>query len=374
MKTLLLSLVLALAAETVVSVPSVTTSKLHGNRRTHQAGELIFSDEFDTLDLDTWQHEITMSGGGNWEFQVYWNNRSNSYVRDSTLFLRPTLTADRFGEDFVRTGTLDLWGGSPQDQCTMNAFYGCMRSGGGTNLVNPVASARLRTVNAFSFTYGRVEVRAKTPSGDWLWPAIWMLPADQAYGPWPTSGEIDIMESRGNRQYTVDGVNVGAEQVGNTLHYGVDYIMNGWPKATFATNTAPGAPWSDDFHRYQLEWTPDYMRFSIDDVETGMVMVPAGGFWEQGEFDTSFPGVTNPWAGQARNAPFDKDFFFVLNVAAGGVGYFPDNGVNVPAAKPWLNTSPQAAFDFYAGKDGWYPTWQGEDAAMQVDYVRVYAL
>lgn len=90
--------------------------------------------------------------------KVYWNNRSNSYVRDSTLFLRPTLTADRFGEDFVHSGHLDLWGGQPGDYCTNNAFYGCDRVGGGTNLINPIASARLRTVNSFSFTYGRVEV------------------------------------------------------------------------------------------------------------------------------------------------------------------------------------------------------------------------
>ncbi len=47
-----------------------------------------------------------------------------------------------------------------------------------------------------------------------------MLPVDLEYGLWPTSGEIDIMESRGNLGLTEGGVNVGAEQVGCTLHYG----------------------------------------------------------------------------------------------------------------------------------------------------------
>jgi hypothetical protein len=61
---------LALAVGSISADPSVTTSTLYGARRTHESGELIFEDNFDTLDFRTWQHEITMAGGGNWEFQV----------------------------------------------------------------------------------------------------------------------------------------------------------------------------------------------------------------------------------------------------------------------------------------------------------------
>jgi beta-glucanase (GH16 family) len=46
--------------------------------------------------------------------------------------------------------------------------------------------------------YGKIEVVAKLPKGDWLWPAIWMMPQESVYGDWPRSGEIDIMEARGN--------------------------------------------------------------------------------------------------------------------------------------------------------------------------------
>ena len=53
-------------------------------------------------------------------------------------------------------------------------------------------SARINTLNLSSIRYGKVEVRAKIPSGDWLWPAIWMLPVDNKYGEWPLSGEIDV--------------------------------------------------------------------------------------------------------------------------------------------------------------------------------------
>jgi len=48
------------------------------------------------------------------------------------------------------------------------------------------------------FRYGRVEIRARMPKGDWLRPAIWMLPQNDTYGPFPMSGGIDIVTSRGN--------------------------------------------------------------------------------------------------------------------------------------------------------------------------------
>lgn len=55
-------------------------------------------------------------------------------------------------------------------------------------MINPVRSARLNTKGKASIRYGRVEVVAKIPQGDWLWPAIWMLPQNDTYGPWPASG------------------------------------------------------------------------------------------------------------------------------------------------------------------------------------------
>lgn len=80
------------------------------------------------------------------------------------------MTSETTGEDFLYSGTLSLWGGAPADECTNNANYGCERTGNAQNILNPVKSARLRTVNSFSFKYGRVETRAKMPTGDWLWP------------------------------------------------------------------------------------------------------------------------------------------------------------------------------------------------------------
>ena len=56
-----------------------------------------------------------MGGGGNWEFEYYTNNRTNSFVKDGILHLQPTFTEDTIGETAFKTGTLDLWGGSPAD-------------------------------------------------------------------------------------------------------------------------------------------------------------------------------------------------------------------------------------------------------------------
>ena len=61
------------------------------------AETLIFEDNFDELNLKNWEHELTLGGGGNWEFEWYVNNRSNSYVKDSVLYLKPTYTEDAVG-------------------------------------------------------------------------------------------------------------------------------------------------------------------------------------------------------------------------------------------------------------------------------------
>jgi hypothetical protein len=68
-----------------------------------------------------------MGGGGNWEFEMYLNNRTTSYVKDGTLYIQPILTTEVFGDD-VTSGTINVWGSSPADMCTGNAFYGCERS------------------------------------------------------------------------------------------------------------------------------------------------------------------------------------------------------------------------------------------------------
>lgn len=183
--------------------------------------KLVWEDNFDTLDFTKWQHELTMSGGGNWEFEQYRNNRTNTFVKDGVLYMQPNLAVDYYGEDTLLYGDAGIWGGAPADLCTSNQFNGCERNAGATgNIINPIMSARLRTVDSFAFKYGRVEVTAKLPKGDWIWPAIWFLPKYNEYGPWPASGEIDLVESRGNDPSCKAG---GSDSFGSTLHMGPNW-------------------------------------------------------------------------------------------------------------------------------------------------------
>lgn len=331
---------------------------------------LIFSDDFTTLDFKKWQHELTLGGGGNWEFEQYRNNRTNTFVRDGVFHIQPTLTADAIGEATMKTGSMSIWGGSPADECTSNAFYGCERTGNGQNILNPIMSGRVRTVNSFSFTYGRVEVRAQLPKGDWLWPAIWLLPTDQEYGTWPASGEIDVVESRGNgKEKCPDG---SSNDFGSTLHWGPNWDQDQWPQTT--ASFKGGEALSDGFHTYGLFWNETRLETYIDSPSNVVLSVDMSttDFFTKGGWASG--GQDNPWVGEGANAPFNRDFYLILNVAVGGTGGYFAEGM---CDKPWSDKSSTAALDFWNKKDEWYPSWNyplTNDSAMKVDWVKVYSL
>lgn len=120
---------------------------------------------------------MSKKGGGNGEFQWYpgFDSR-NSFTKNGKLHIAPTTTASIYGEDFLTSGTVDI----PISQCTWDG--GCFKKGTQDNIINPIRSARMDTQNSFAFKYGIVEIKAKMPVGDWLWPALWMLPAKSVYG------------------------------------------------------------------------------------------------------------------------------------------------------------------------------------------------
>lgn len=333
---------------------------------------LIFNDEFDYLDHNVWEHEVNMAGGGNWEFQVYVNNRSVSYTQDSKLFIKPGLTSEWYDEAFLSSGFLDLWGMNGRgDVCTGNGWYGCERYGTAQNIINPAMSGRLRTQKDFSFTYGRVEVRAKLPKGDWLWPAIWMQPAKWPYGKWPASGEIDIVESRGNSDYG----NLGHQYGASTLHWGPFWSENRYTM-THAEYAANDGSFAGSFHTFRVDWTKDNIQFYVDDA-LQLAADPGTNFWDYGGWGDQYD---NPWRAGTKMSPFDQDFYLILCLAVGGTnGYFPDEVAANPP-KPWSNTSPESFAEFWNGRNSWLPTWQdstgkiSDDAAMQVDYVKVWKM
>ncbi|MBV8818698.1 MAG: glycoside hydrolase family 16 protein [Acidobacteriaceae bacterium] len=177
-------------------------------------------------------------------------------------------------------------------------------------------SARLKTQGLFAFRYGRVEARIKAPYGLGIWPAFWMLGEKISSAGWPACGEVDILENFG--AFTQDG---------NKNHGSIH-----GPGYTGATGLSAayifpgGADISDDFHVYGILWQPQHIAMSVDGNVYATYTpknLPADGVWE-------FDDAANP-------------FFFLLNIAVGGLPGFVD--------RPMGTTFPQQ---------------------MIVDYVRVY--
>lgn len=171
-------------------------------------------------------------------------------------------------------------------------------------------SAKLSSTS--SWTYGRYEFRAKLPGGTGLWPAIWMLPKDiNVYGgEWPICGEIDIMEYMGSDRDTVLG----------TLHYGNPWVYN---TGYYDINGS----FEDDFHDFVLEWLLGEFRWYVDG---NLYQIQQDWYSADSSGTYSYP------------APFNQEFYLMLNLAVGG--FFPGD----PNPADWTSTK------FY------------------IDYVRVY--
>jgi beta-glucanase (GH16 family) len=275
------------------------------------------------------------------------------------LYIKPTLTADQYSNAFLYNGTLNL----NNEGCNVNYDNGCIIYSG-QEIINPIQSARIVTSDSFSFTYGYVEVRAKMPRGDWLWPAIWLLPTNSVYGTWPASGEIDIVESHGNNAFSCGSNN----NMGSTLHWGPAYTNNKW-YLTHWEKTLQSSDFAASFHIYGFNWTTTGMSFYVDNQLIGSVSPPQGGFWQLGGFTGN-----NIWASGSRMAPFDQKFYFVLNLAVGG-NFFGDGCTNGPLNKPWSTTGYPQMRPFWEARNNWLPTWNAstENNALQIDYIRVYS-
>ena len=234
-----------------------------------------WQDEFDQPGLPDpakWSYDLGGKGWGNQELQHYTDQLGNAFVEDGVL----AIVARRFKRAGKTTYT----------------------------------SARLVSRGKGDFQYGRIEFRARLPVGRGTWGALWMLPTENRHGGWPRSGEIDIMEHVGH----------DPGQVHVTVH---TQAYNHTRKTQRGTQTTV-ADASTKFHRYRVDWTPDWIRGYIDDA-------PVFEFANEG---------TGPDAW-----PFDQPFHLLMNLAVGGT-WGGAQGVD----------------------DAAFPAW------MEVDYVRVYPL
>ena len=257
---------------------------------------LVWSDEFNGPEIDRskWTYDIgnwivdqdgngIAPGWGNNEKEYYTDSSENAFIDDGKLVIKAK--QEQVTDEF---GTYDY------------------------------TSAKLKTKGLFSKTYGRYEIKAKLPTGKGLWPAIWMLPEEDKYGSWAASGEIDIMESWGSRPNTVAG----------TIHYG-----EGWPnnKYTGKEFELPENRGIDKWHTYALEWEPGELRWYVD----GELYQTQNKWYSKGKDNA---------ANFSYPAPFDQEFYLVMNLAVGG----------------WFDGDPDETTKF--------------PSQMEVDYVRVYDL
>ena len=237
----------------------------------------VWADEFSEAglpDAKRWGYDVGGSGWGNNELQFYTEKKAeNARIEDGNLIIE------------ARKETVG------------NRAY---------------SSARLVNKGKGDFTYGRVEVRAKLPKGRGTWPAIWTLASQSSYGNnyWPDNGEIDIMEHVGFDPGRVH-VNVHTKAFNHAI------------KTNKGSNTLV-PDFSDKFHVYRLDWTPNEMNFFVDDKSI-FRFVNSGKGWAE-------------W-------PYDKPQHLLLNIAVGG------------------NWGGQQGVD-----DSVFPQ------RMEVDYVRVYKL
>ena len=143
-------------------------------------------------------------------------------------------------------------------------------------------SASLETRRTASWQYGRIEMRAKLPEGNGVWPAFWTLGTNITEVGWPRCGEIDIMEFVGKETNNVHG----------TLHYAV----NGKHQSDSGTMETP-KPY-EGFHVYAVEWYPDRMDFFFDKKKYHTVLLDK--------------------AGKGERNPFRAPHYLILNFALGG--------------------------------------------------------
>ncbi|KAK4938004.1 hypothetical protein LTR10_021493 [Elasticomyces elasticus] len=330
---------------------------------------MVYQDDFSssTLNSDIWTKEVEVGGYGNGQFEETTGTDENVFIKDGMLQIMPTLQDASL---LVNNATLNL---TKLGTCTSDVWSNCIVTTNTTNgtIVNPVRSGRINTKKGANLKYGRIEVVAKMPQGDWLWPAIWMLPTDSVYGSWPQSGEIDIAESRGNNfSYHNGGNNVMA----STLHWGPDSTDDAWWR-TYRKINALHSSFPQQFHTFGLEWSEKYLYTYLDSrllqVLYNRFDIP---FWQRGDFALSYSNGTStsdPWSQTGNDAtPFDQEFYLILNVAVGGTnGWFTDG----ESGKPWVDTSPTAKRDFWNAKNSWYPTWQNENGnALQVKSVTMW--
>ncbi|KAH8371084.1 hypothetical protein KR093_006167, partial [Drosophila rubida] len=316
-------------------------------------GQLVFEENFEQLNESRWQHEVRAPLDSiDAEFVLY---DGKAIVRDGQLIIEPTLWSSYRPDLPITHAELDL-----SDRCTgtHNRQKECVLVTSGPIILPPVVAPRLSTKESFQFKYGRVEIRAKLPKGDWLIPLLLLEPYMESYGQSGyESGQLRVAMARGNDQLRLPH---GKLIDGRTLFAGPVLTTEASQREDFMVQLRRSVHFGNDFHVYGLEWSSRSLRFTVDGIEFGELI----------NFADS--GLNPSWRRGGPLAPFDRMFYISLGLSVGGFGDFVDRLRTATYEKPWLNKHPQAKLNFWQSQDEWLPSWK--QPKLLVDYVRVYAI
>uniref|UniRef100_A0A2A4JH28 Uncharacterized protein n=1 Tax=Heliothis virescens TaxID=7102 RepID=A0A2A4JH28_HELVI len=315
-------------------------------------GQLLFEDNFNSgiEKGKIWTPEIMFPGEPDFPFNVYLNDR-NLHVRDGRLLIKPITLESKYGEDFVRQ-SLDITA-----RCTGTiGTTDCSRVASGPQILPPIITSKITTKNKFAFKYGRIEISARLPLGDWIYPEIQLEPRDHVYGVRNyASGLMRIATVKGNVE--------SAKKL-----YAGPIMFDSEPyRSVYLKEKAGSDLWSRDFHNYSLEWRPDGISLFVDGEKYSEVTPPEEGFYKTASENQV--AAASQWLKGTTIAPFDEMFYISLGLNVGGVHEFPDTD-----SKPWKNRATKAMLNFWNAREQWYSTWYDDTSALLVDYVRVFAL
>jgi beta-glucanase (GH16 family) len=269
---------------------------------------VVWLEDFTTgsvIDPNTWTYDVGGGGWGNGQFEYDTAQHQNSYITNGNLVIEADATS----------------------------YMG-----------NSFTSARMLTQGRFAFKYGNVEARIKVPNtANGLWPAFWMMGNNAGAITWPVCGELDIMELG-----SAAGIasNIQQELIDSAIHY-----------ADTSNNAVNAAAWltapedlTQDYHLYQMSWTPTNLTFSLDNVPFGSWDISNIPMFQQpmflilnmaiGGYNPSYTGVYSPGA---VTAPFPARMYVnYIKITDNGYTqlYFGDNSAETGNFGVFAGTTP----------------------------------
>lgn len=328
------------------------------------ANQLLFVDNFSgtQLNKDHWTIEERFATKPDQEFVLYLNVSEVFQVKNGMVRIYPELTGRHFQQHNRPLNIKHDIG----PRCTGRAnSEECVRDGSATSYLSipPFIAAQFSTKGHFSFKYGRVEIRAKLPRANWVFPQLWLQPVNEKYG----SADYQSGQMRIAFSYLND----------TKLHLFGGLIMNAdsnwrWEKLCEFPN-AQQLDLGNDFHVYSLIWTEQHIEVAVDnEVYCNFNPDKHGPLANLNKDGLELPNKDLLKKG-SKMAPFDQEFYITLGYGIGGVNDFNEGLYDWQPEKPWENVNQSALSSLLKEVEPNFNHWL-EFGELLIDYVKVYAI